>query len=83
MKSWRLILPLAVFAVLLVFLWVGLSLDPREVPSPLIGKPAPPFALSTLHEPAKTLTSDDMKGQVWLLNVWATRGARQRPPLKL
>ena len=72
MKSWRLILPLAVFAILLVFLWIGLSLDPREVPSPLIGKPAPAFALSTLHEPAKTLTSDDMKGQVWLLNVWAS-----------
>jgi cytochrome c biogenesis protein CcmG/thiol:disulfide interchange protein DsbE len=72
MKSWRPILPLAVFAILLVFLWIGLSLDPREVPSPLIGKPAPAFALSTLHEPAKTLTSEDMKGQVWMLNVWAS-----------
>ena len=72
MKTWRLILPLAVFAILLGFLWVGLSLDPREVPSPLIGKPAPSFALATLHEPSKTLSGDDMKGQVWLLNVWAS-----------
>ena len=72
MKTWRLILPLAVFVILLGFLWVGLSLDPREVPSPLIGKPAPSFALATLHEPSKTLSSEDMKGQVWLLNVWAS-----------
>src|SRR5438874_13030037 len=72
MKTWRLIVPLAVFAILLGFLWVGLSLDPREVPSPVVGKPAPSFSLATLHEPAKSLTRDDMKGQVWLLNVWAS-----------
>ena len=72
MKIWRLLLPLVIFATLLIFLWLGLSLDPREVPSPLIGKPAPSFALATLNEPAKTLTRDDMMGQVWLLNVWAS-----------
>ena len=72
MKIWRLLLPLVIFATLLIFLWLGLSLDPREVPSPLIGKPAPSFALATLSEPAKTFTRDDMKGQVWLLNVWAS-----------
>jgi len=72
MKFWRLLLPLVIFATLLIFLWLGLSLDPREVPSPLIGKPAPSFALATLNEPAKTLTRDDMMGQVWLLNVWAS-----------
>ena len=71
-KTWRLVVPLAVFAVLLAFLWVGLSRDPREVPSPLIGKPAPSFVLATLHEPQKKLSGDDMKGQVWLLNVWAS-----------
>ena len=68
----RLLIPLGVFLVIAAFLLVGLSLDPREVPSPLIGKPAPAFRLAELHEPGKTLGNDDMKGQVWLLNVWAS-----------
>ena len=72
MKTWRLIVPLVVFGVLLGFLWIGLSLDPREVPSPLIGKPAPTFSLVTLHDPSKKLSGDDFKGRVWLLNVWAS-----------
>lgn len=72
MKTLRFILPLLVFFVLLVFLWVGLSLNPREVPSPLIGKPAPPFQLSRLDDPVKTVSQTDMRGQVWLLNVWAS-----------
>lgn len=72
MKSLRLLIPLAVFVVLVVFLWVGLSRDPREVPSPLIGKPAPVFTLPQLHEPGAKLSTADMKGQVWLLNVWAS-----------
>jgi cytochrome c biogenesis protein CcmG/thiol:disulfide interchange protein DsbE len=65
-------LPLAIFAVIVAFLFVGLFRDPREVPSPLIGKPAPAFALAQLHQPGKTLTTADMRGQVWLLNVWAS-----------
>jgi cytochrome c biogenesis protein CcmG/thiol:disulfide interchange protein DsbE len=65
-------LPLAVFAVIVAFLFVGLFRDPREVPSPLIGKPAPAFSLPKLHEPGQTLTTADMRGQVWLLNVWAS-----------
>jgi len=72
MKSLRFILPLLIFVVLLVFLWVGLSLNPREVPSPLIGKPAPPFQLSRLDDPVKTVSQADLRGQVWLLNVWAS-----------
>ncbi|MEO8755442.1 MAG: DsbE family thiol:disulfide interchange protein [Casimicrobiaceae bacterium] len=72
MKSWRLLLPLAAFIVLVAFLWVGLSLDPREVPSPLVGKPAPTFRLAQLHAPDKQLSTADMEGQVWLLNVWAS-----------
>ena len=72
MKSLRLLLPLAVFAILVVFLWVGLSRDPREVPSPLVGKPAPDFRLPQLHATDKQLSTADMKGQVWLLNVWAS-----------
>jgi cytochrome c biogenesis protein CcmG, thiol:disulfide interchange protein DsbE len=72
MRGLRFILPLALFLVLAGFLAAGLKLNPREVPSPLIGKPAPAFALTHLAEPGKTLGRDDMLGQVWLLNVWAS-----------
>jgi cytochrome c biogenesis protein CcmG/thiol:disulfide interchange protein DsbE len=68
----RFIWPLVVFLVLAGFLFVGLGLDPREVPSPLINKPAPAFTLPQLHAPEKTFSSQDMKGQVWMLNVWAS-----------
>ncbi len=68
----KLFIPLVVFAVLVGFLFVGLFLNPREVPSPLIGKPAPAFSLNQLHKPDRTLATADMKGQVWLLNVWAS-----------
>ncbi len=70
--SKKLLIPLGVFIVLCAFLLVGLWRDPREVPSPLIGKPAPEFKLAQLHEPSKTLGPADLKGQVWLLNVWAS-----------
>lgn len=68
----RFLLPLAAFAVLVVFLAIGLTHDPREVPSPLIGKPAPVFTLPQLHDASKNFSVADMKGQVWLLNVWAS-----------
>lgn len=68
----RFALPLAIFAVLLVLLGIGLKLDPREVPSPLIGKPAPHFELPQLREATKTFTERDMLGKVWVLNVWAS-----------
>jgi cytochrome c biogenesis protein CcmG/thiol:disulfide interchange protein DsbE len=68
----RFILPFVVFIVLAVFLFVGLNLNPREVPSPLIDKPAPAFTLPQLHEPQKTFSPADMQGKVWLLNVWAS-----------
>jgi cytochrome c biogenesis protein CcmG/thiol:disulfide interchange protein DsbE len=68
----RFIWPLVIFLVLAGFLFVGLRLDPREVPSPLIGKPAPAFTLPLLYAPEKTFSSQDMKGQVWMLNVWAS-----------
>ena len=68
----RFLIPLAVFVVLVAFLWAGLSLKPREVPSPLIDKPAPAFSLSRLDDPQKSVTSDQLRGQVWLLNVWAS-----------
>ena len=65
-------LPLIIFVVLLGFLAVGLSLNPREVPSPLINKPAPAFTLPTLAAPEKTFSLQDMRGKVWMLNVWAS-----------
>jgi cytochrome c biogenesis protein CcmG/thiol:disulfide interchange protein DsbE len=71
-KSIRWSIPLAIFVVLLAFLWVGLGRDPREVPSPLIGKPAPQFKLTQLHAPDESLSTNDLKGKVWLLNVWAS-----------
>ena len=68
----RFLLPLGLFIVLVGFLAVGLGLNPREVPSPLIGKPVPAFRVAQLQAPEKTISPDDMKGQVWLLNVWAS-----------
>lgn len=64
--------PFVVFVVLAIFLYIGLSLDPHEVPSPLINKPAPAFVLPQLYDPSKQFSSEDMKGQVWMLNVWAS-----------
>ena len=72
MKRWQFIVPLALFAVLVLFLMRGLNLNPREVPSPLIGKPAPEFKLPRLDDPAVTLGRQDLLGQVWMLNVWAS-----------
>lgn len=68
----RYLIPLGIFAVLVVFLGIGLGLNPREVPSPLIDKPTPPFELAQLHQPEKMFASNDMLGKVWLLNVWAS-----------
>ena len=72
MKRWQFLVPLGLFVVLLGFLGVGLNLNPREVPSPLIGKPAPAFALPRLDDPAQTIRRDDLLGKVWVLNVWAS-----------
>lgn len=79
---WRYLIPIGVFAVLAAFFLRGLSLNPRYVPSPLIGKPAPEFQLPRLKDPAATLGTQDLAGQVALLNVWATwcPGCRQEHP---
>ena len=68
----RYLIPLVVFLVLLVFLAIGLQLKPREVPSPFIGKPAPSFTLPILGKEQSTFSPEQMKGQVWILNVWAS-----------
>ena len=68
----RALWPLVLFVLLAVLLAVGLRLKPREVPSPLVGKPAPAFKLTQLHQPEQLLTPEQMRGKVWLLNVWAS-----------
>jgi cytochrome c biogenesis protein CcmG, thiol:disulfide interchange protein DsbE len=68
----KFLIPLAIFVVLAIFLGRGLSLDPREVPSPLIDKPAPVFSLSQLDKPAQMIGTEQLRGQVWILNVWAS-----------
>ena len=79
----RYLLPLGIFVVIAVFLGIGLGLNPREVPSPLIDKPAPAFELARLDDPAQRITHADLKGQVWILNVWASWcvACRQEHPL--
>lgn len=68
----RFLLPLLVFASLVIFLAIGLRLDPKEIPSPLIGKQVPAFQLTQLHAPEKMISPADMAGQVWLLNIWGS-----------
>jgi len=68
----RYLIPLGIFLVLVVFLAIGLGRDPHEVPSPLINKAAPTFRLPQLKEPTKTFSAADMRGKVWVLNVWAS-----------
>jgi len=68
----RFLIPLAIFFVLVLFLAVGLRLNPREVPSPLIDKPAPAFTLPRLDDPQQRFSQRDMLGKVWMLNVWAS-----------
>lgn len=66
------IIPLVIFIVMAVFLAVGLNLNPRDIPSPLIDKPAPAFSAPKLNAPSETLNQTDLKGKVWLFNVWAS-----------
>jgi cytochrome c biogenesis protein CcmG/thiol:disulfide interchange protein DsbE len=68
----RYLIPLALFLVMVVFLAIGLGRDPHEVPSPLINKAAPTFRLPQLKEPSKTFSAEDLRGKVWVLNVWAS-----------
>jgi len=81
----RFLIPLGIFIVLVGFLAIGLKLDPREVPSPLIGKPAPDFKLALLSDPAKQLSPADLRGKVWLFNVWASwcTSCREEHPVLL
>lgn len=77
------LIPLGIFAVLLVFLAIGLTRDPHEIPSPLIGKPAPAFTAPVLQDGSQSLSNQDMLGKVWLLNTWASWcvACRQEHPI--
>ena len=68
----RYLIPLVIFVVLVVFLALGLSRNPQELPSALLNKPAPEFRLPQLKDPAQTFSATDMRGKVWMLNVWAS-----------
>jgi cytochrome c biogenesis protein CcmG/thiol:disulfide interchange protein DsbE len=68
----KFLVPLAIFLALVGFLGYGLTLNPSVVPSPLIGKPAPGFQLARLDSPETRFGNEDMRGEVWLLNVWAS-----------
>jgi len=68
----KFLIPLLLFIILVVFLAIGLNRDPHEVPSPLINKPAPAFDIAQLEQSNKNFSPASMKGQVWILNVWAS-----------
>lgn len=72
MKLNRAVLPLLAFIVLVVFLAIGLTKDPRKLPSPFIGKTAPEFNLPILHKMEENFSPKLMLGKVWILNVWAS-----------
>ena len=68
----KLLIPFFLFLIAVGFLFKGLFLNPHEVPSPLVGKPAPKFQAPVLGEAGKVFNTNEMKDQVWLLNVWAS-----------
>jgi cytochrome c biogenesis protein CcmG, thiol:disulfide interchange protein DsbE len=71
-KAIRYLLPLAIFLAIAFFLWRGLALNPREVPSPLIGKTVPRFSVPVLNDASRTLSDGELRGKVYLLNVWGS-----------
>jgi cytochrome c biogenesis protein CcmG/thiol:disulfide interchange protein DsbE len=75
----RFLIPLVIFALLIAVFVVGLGRDPSQLPSPLLEKPSPQFDLPSLLEPEQRVTSQDYRGEVALINVWATwcAGCRQ------
>jgi cytochrome c biogenesis protein CcmG/thiol:disulfide interchange protein DsbE len=68
----KFLIPLLLFVILVGFLAVGLSRDPQAIPSPLIGKQAPAFEVPQLADPKKMFSPESMRGQTWILNVWAS-----------
>ena len=68
----RFLLPLLAFLALAVVLGLGMRHDPRALPSALVDQPAPAINLPLLHAPQQRLDTARLRGQVWLLNVWAS-----------
>ena len=68
----RVFLPLAIFLLMAVLLGVGLTIDSTRVPSPFIGREMPAFDLPAVTDPQRRVRPADFRGEVWLLNVWAT-----------
>lgn len=77
------IVPIVIFVALGLLLAYGLKLDPRRIPSPLIGKPLPAFSLATVADPTRKVSRDDLHGRVYLLSVWASwcAACREEHPL--
>jgi cytochrome c biogenesis protein CcmG, thiol:disulfide interchange protein DsbE len=82
---WRYVLPAALFAALIGFFFVGLHRDKEELPSPLIGKPAPSFELPRVEDASQTIGTASLKGKPYVLNVWGTWciACRQEHPVLL
>lgn len=72
MNRLKLFIPLMIFAVLAILFWRGLSLDPTEMPSSRVGDPVPAFSLPTVRDADARITEQTFKGEVSLVNVWAT-----------
>ncbi|MCG7983848.1 MAG: DsbE family thiol:disulfide interchange protein [Candidatus Thiodiazotropha lotti] len=64
--------PLIVFGIIAAFLYKGLGMNPREIPSPLIGKSIPEFSLPSVESAQTMINDQNLKGKIYLLNVWAT-----------
>jgi cytochrome c biogenesis protein CcmG/thiol:disulfide interchange protein DsbE len=78
----RYFLPLIAALILIPIMILGLRSDPSELPSQYIGKPAPEFNLPTLRDASKNISTADLRGQISLVNIWATwcAGCRAEHP---
>lgn len=71
-RRWPYLGPLAIFVIVGIFLGVGLTLNPRSIPSPLVGKPVPQFQLAAVKGRTLGLASTDLRGEVSIVNVFAS-----------